>query len=83
MKLCNCLEFMDFVCCVAEDRIPSLSYNVSMTAEDIFGEEAWQLLSRGERRLAGKCMKQLVEDNVLPLAPVMGIHEYPLFYQRR
>jgi hypothetical protein len=74
---------MDLVRYVAEDRIPGLSYRVEMTAEDIFGEDAWEELSDGEARLAGKCLRRLVKDNALPLDPVETVHEYPLYYQRR
>ena len=82
-ELRNCPEFMDFVRYVAEDRIPELSFHVEMTAEDICGDAAWELLERGEQRLAGKCMRRLVKDNELPLDPVQTVHEYPLYYRRR
>jgi hypothetical protein len=81
--LLNCQEFTDVVRNVAEDRINDLPYDTDLTAEDICGEGAWSLLSQGEQKLAGKCMKLLVNDNVLPLDPVVGIHEYPLLYRRR
>ena len=82
-ELRNCPEIMDFVRYVAEDRIPELPYHVEMTAEDICGKDAWELLEEGEARLAGKCMRRLVKDNELPLDPVQTIHEYPLYYRRR
>ena len=82
-ELRNCHEFTNFVLSVAEDRMPSLPYHVDLTAEKIFGDDAWELLSTGEQRLAGKCMKLLVKDNTLPLDPVETVHEYPLYYQRR
>jgi hypothetical protein len=82
-ELRNCGEFMDFIRNVAEDRLPNLPPDEDMTAMDVLGEELWAQLSRGEQRLAGKCLKRLVEDNALPLERVAGIHEYPLLYRKR
>lgn len=82
-ELRNCAEFMDLVRLFAEERMPDLPYHIDMTAEKICGDGIWEQLSRGERRLAGKCMKRLVAENELQLVPVDTLHEYPLYYQRR
>jgi len=41
----NCPEVMYFAQYVSEDRIPGLPYNLDMTAEYIFGDYAWSLIS--------------------------------------
>jgi hypothetical protein len=82
-ELTNCPEFMNFIHIVAKDRLPVLPHDKGLTTVDICGEAVSSVLSRGERRLAGKCMKKLIEENLLPFEPVEKKHEYPLYYRLR
>jgi len=82
LRSCNALK--ESVRCIAEERMPDLPDNSDMTAEKVLGDIAWSMLSHGEPSLVGKCLKELVvDDGVLLLDPVEGLHEYPLLYRKR
>ena len=54
------------------------------TLRKIYGEALWLQMTRGDRRMAGKCMAHMVANKKLPqLRFVDGTHEYPKKYQLR
>ena len=54
------------------------------TLRIMYGEVLWLEMTRGERRMAGKCMAHMVANNRLPqLRFVEHEHEYPKKYQLR
>ena len=54
------------------------------TLRIIYGEVLWLHMTRGERRMAGKCMAHMVANNRLPqLRFIEHEHEYPKKYQLR
>ena len=54
------------------------------TLRIMYGEVLWLEMTRGERRMAGKCMADMVANNRLPqLRFVEHEHEYPKKYQLR
>ncbi len=62
-------------------RLTALVLGCTYTAEELAGKEFWDLLSNAERQLAGKCIKRMVDNGLLPLVRVQGAHEYPYLYQ--
>ena len=54
------------------------------TLRIMYGEVLWLEMTRGDRRMAGKCMAHMVANNRLPqLRFVEHKHEYPKKYQLR
>ena len=54
------------------------------TLRIMYGEVLWLQMTRGERRMAGKCMAHMVANDRLPqLRFVEHRHEYPKKYQLR
>jgi hypothetical protein len=54
------------------------------TLRIIYGEALWLLMTRGERRKAGKCMAHMVANNQFPQLRFVGCqHEHPKKYQLR
>ena len=54
------------------------------TLRKIYGEALWLEMTRGERRMAGKCMAHMVANDRLPqLRFVEHEHEYPKKYRLR
>ena len=52
------------------------------TLRKIYGEALWLLMTRGDRRKAGKCMAHMVANNRLPQLRFVGCeHENPKKYQ--
>ncbi len=64
-----------------EEVLPALIPGVSYTARQLAGETFWSELKRGERNRAGHCLSYMVANGILPLAHVMGPHEYSLLYR--
>jgi hypothetical protein len=50
-----------------ESIIPALIRNVNYTLEELCGEEYWNQLTVGARKLAGRAMAHLVSTKSLPL----------------
>ena len=54
------------------------------TLRILYGEVLWLEMTRGERRMAGKCMAHMVANNRLPQLRFVGCeHENPKKYQLR
>lgn len=73
--------FFDNIMLLVREILPALERDISYTAEMLCGEDFWKSLSAGERRRAGMCLSNMVQDRLLPLVLVHGLHEYPLLYQ--
>lgn len=73
-------EFLNCIRYAVEARIPSLTHNMKTTLKNICGNEFWNLLSRGEKSMAGWCMVHLVASGDLPLLFAEANHEYPKYY---
>lgn len=57
--------------------LPGEKYTLEMLCGDVF----WQLLTDGEKRMAGRCMAQMVVSGILPLRFAETKHEYSKRYQ--
>lgn len=60
--------------------IPALNPVERYTAEMLCGDEFWSALDNGERRLAGRCLAHMVNEDLLPLRVAESNHEYPKYY---
>jgi len=63
-----------------ESVIPELTHGKRYTLKKLCGE-FWDVLERGEKNLAGKCMAHMVATKKFPIHFVKTKHEYPLHYQ--
>jgi hypothetical protein len=64
-----------------EEIIPALTPEASYTLEILCRDEFWQQLSSVERRLAGRCMANMVSKEELPLVFVGCPHSLPKKYR--
>ena len=78
---CVSEKFCEAVRKRVEEVIPAMMPFVTYTLEDLCGEVFWSQLSNGQRRMAGRCMTQLVGRSVLPLCFADSRHEYPKYYR--
>lgn len=74
-------DFCRAIACQVEEIVPALIPDASYTLEMLCGEAFWARLSNGERRMAGRCMAQLVVNSKLPLCFADSRHEYPKYYR--
>lgn len=64
------------------ERAPLIEFGIPLTLEEICGKEYWDSLSPGDKKYAGKCMKELVEAGLVPFSKVEKKHEYPPMFER-
>lgn len=64
-----------------EEALPAMERDARYTLEMLCGATYWDQFSRGERRIAGRCMSCMVERKLLPLCVADTKHEYPKYYQ--
>lgn len=76
-------EFLAAVRAQVEFVLPGLIPRIAYTTENLCGSAFWELLSRSEKSIAGRCLAHLVAHGVLALVHVPGKHEYPRRYRRR
>jgi hypothetical protein len=62
-------------------RIPVLYRGAEYRSEQLCGNDYWELLTSGQQKQAGKCIRMLVELGLLPLEIVPKRHEYPLYFK--
>ena len=74
-------EFLSAIRLHIDGRLPALQRDRRYTAMTLAGEDFWEPLDNGERRMSGRCLAYLVARRELPLVFVEGKHEYPLHYQ--
>ena len=75
-------EFYDSVKHQVEEVLEAIQRDVLYTAEALCGAEFWSLLSKGERRLAGRCLAHMIiVRRLFPLVHCPGRHEYPYRYK--
>lgn len=60
-------SFYKMILTQVEDMIPGLTPGSPYTLKTLCGEDIWNLLSNGERVLAGKCMANIVKTKQLSL----------------
>ena len=65
------------------ERVPSLTPGAPRSLKQICSPSFWTMLGNGERRIAGRCVSDMVAKEVVSLAPVEQRHEYPKKYCRR
>lgn len=63
------------------EALPFLERGKKYTLEILCGDDFWQELTNGERRMAGRCMAQMVANRKLPFQFAHHKHEYPKWYQ--
>ena len=73
--------FYDNVRHQVEASLPALERDARYTLEMLCRATYWDQLSLGERRIAGRCMSDMVERKLLPLRVAKTRHEYPKYYQ--
>ncbi len=64
-----------------EEIIPAMEDDVKYTLKILCGDEFWDLLTDGEKRMAGRCMAHMVVNKRLPLSFSDSKHEYPKWYR--
>lgn len=64
-----------------EEVLPALQRDARYTLKTLCGNEFWNRLSPGERRMAGRCMAHIVVTGLLPLNFADSRHEYPKWYE--
>jgi hypothetical protein len=74
-------EFYHAVRLQVEAIIPAMERGGKYTLKLLCGEAFWRPLSHGDRRMAGRCMAQMVVSGLLPLCFADGKHEYPKLYR--
>lgn len=74
-------EFYDAIRFHIQERLQHLRLHHYYEAKQLAGAEFWDLMDRGDQRLAGRCIANMVSRGLLPLARVKGKHEYPLRYE--
>lgn len=74
-------DFYDSVLLQVEEVIKVLTPGKKYNLKTLCGEEFWDLLDNGERRMAGRCMADIVCRGLLPLTFARSKHEYPKHYQ--
>jgi len=62
-------------------RIPVLYKGIDYRSEQLCSEEYWLMLTSGQQKQAGKCIRKLAEMKLLPLVIVEKRHEYPLYFR--
>jgi hypothetical protein len=73
--------FYNSVCHQVEEIIPAMEPDMRYPLKVLCGKAFWQPLSDGEKRMAGRCMAQMVVGGLLPLRFAEGRHEYPKLYR--
>lgn len=73
--------FYDNVRKQVEASLPAMERDARYTLKMLCGATYWDQLGRGERRTAGRCMSDMVENKLLPLRVAETKHEYPKYYQ--
>jgi hypothetical protein len=61
-------------------RIQILPKGIEYRSEQLCGYDYWEMLTPGQQKQAGKCIRQLAEMGFLPLVIVKKRHEYPLYF---
>lgn len=64
-----------------KEFIPAMIPGEKYTTEMMCGDAFWKLLSAGERKMAGRCVANMVVNRLLPLRFVQSKHEYPKHYE--
>ena len=64
-----------------DEVIPALIRDMKYTSEMLCGDVFWEPLSDGEKRMAGRCIANMVVSGLLPFDFAMTKHEYPKRYQ--
>ena len=63
------------------DQIPAIKPNQVVKLEDFYDPEVWHRMDVEERKLAGRCMSQMVIYGILPLEFVGCKHSFPNEYR--
>ena len=63
-----------------EEIIPALTPGVKYKSEWLCGNAFWDPLSDGKKRMAGRCIANMVANGLLPLRFAESRHEYPKWY---
>jgi hypothetical protein len=74
-------DFYDSVRCQIDDILPAVKSGEKYTLEMLCGPGFWELLEDGERKMAGRCMANMVFNGLLPLTFADSRHEYPKYYR--
>jgi hypothetical protein len=74
-------DFYDKIRYQVEEILDVLDPNEINTLERLCGDEFWQSFTAGEKKMAGRCMANMVVTHQLPFRFVQGEHEYPKLYQ--
>ena len=61
--------------------LPQINPGNAYTLKKILGNEIWNELDNGERRLMGRCVAHMTTRKILPLKIAESKHEYPIRYQ--
>lgn len=61
--------------------IPVLYKGIEYRSEQLCGAVYWAMLTSGQQKQAGKCIRKLAELRLLPLVIVEKRHEYPLHFR--
>lgn len=65
----------------AVEVIPVLVRGMKYTSRMLCGDEFWKLLTDGDKRMAGRCIANMVVSGLLPFNFAETKHEYPKRYQ--
>ena len=78
--LSPCDAFCDLIHSEVAEQLPMLDPEGEYLTEQLCGKVFWELIGDGMHRLAGKCIRKLAEQGILPLVIVIKRHEYPLVF---
>ena len=73
--------FYDTIRDLILEQIPAIKPNQVVKLEDFYDPEAWHQMDIEERKLAGRCMAQMVLYGILPLEFVGCKHSSPNEYR--
>jgi hypothetical protein len=76
-------EFYDLIHQQASKIIPTLRRIRAYPSKKLCGEIFWETLTSEQQRLAGRCVAEMVKWGQLPLVPIEGKANDPLWFRHK
>lgn len=74
-------QFYQHVKSAVADVVQVLVPEAKYKTEHLMGKDSWDAMSRGDRRIAGRCLSHMVACREVPLLEAPQRHEYPKWYR--
>jgi hypothetical protein len=76
-------EFYDLIHRHASTVIPKLRRNRAYQSKGLCGVAFWETLTADQQRMAGRCVAEMVRWGQLPLVPIEGKPNDPLWFRHK